>query len=254
MRAATFALGLLLSLWSPRARADGPGVDEILEKVRRASALGLPGARAEVRLTSDDGRKEHRLSAATTTLPGGETRRLVRFLEPADVRGAAFLVVERPGEAAQRLLYLPSQKRVRRVSGGAGAGALMGTDFSYADLDLAGGAGDAHERLEDDTVEGQRCWVVATRPAGSSAYGRIVAWVHPQTGVALRVTFEDKAGKPVKRLEAKRVKQAGTLWYAAESVMETLGQGTRTTLAVTALDTKTPLAADDFTEQALERP
>jgi len=257
MRAASLVLGLVFALVSSEARAEGPTAQEVIEKIRRSSALGLAGARAEVTLTSDDGRggrKEHKLSAATTSLASGETRRLVRFLEPADVRGAAFLVIEKPAQAAQRFLYLPAQKRVRRVSGNAGAGAFMNTDFSYADLDLAGGASDTHERLTDDAVEGQKCWVVATKPAGTSAYGRIVAWVHPQTGVALRVVFEDAAGKPVKRLEAKRVKQAGGLWYAAESVMETIAQGTKTTLAVTALDTKTPLSADDFTEQALERP
>ena len=172
---------------------------------------------------------------------------------PAEVRGVGFLVNERNGQASQRSLYLPAQKRVRRVSGSAGSGTFLNTDFSYADLDLAGGAGDANTLLADETVDGQKCWVVATKPA-DSPYGRILTSVHQQTGVPLRVVYEDKDGKPVKRLESKKVKQLEGRWYAIESVMTTLAAGTTTTLSITSLDTKAALSPDDFTEQALERP
>ena len=241
---------------SPLALAEGPSAAEILEKARRASALGIVGARAEVKLTAVDGKgetKERRLTASALGLPTGEVRRLIRFHEPAEVRGVGFLVNEKPDGKIERWLYLPAQKRVRPVSSTAGGGALLQTDFSYADLDLAGGAGDKHERLGDTVVDKEPCWQVATTPA-QSPYARIVTAVHQKTGVALQIAYEGKDGAPQKRLVVKKVKQAQGRWYAATAEMTTLASGSHTTLEITSLDAAAKLSPDDFTETALEQP
>jgi hypothetical protein len=251
----TSSSALLLALaLAPAARAEEPTAAQILEKARRTGALGLVGARATVKLTVDDGRGGRRERALTAVAAdtGGEVRRLVRFLEPAEVRGVGFLVVEKPGKAAERLLWLPSQKRVRRVSGAAGGGSFLGTDFAYADLDLAGGRDDVQTREKDAEVNGQKCWVVATKPSAGD-YGRIVTYVHQETGVPLRVSFEGADGKPVKRLEVARVKQLGGRWIALESVMETLATGSKTTIVVESLDAAVAISADELSERALER-
>lgn len=245
---------LLLCALATAARADSPTAAEILEKARRTGALGLVGARASVKLSVDDGqggRRERALTALAAERDG-EVRRLVRFLEPAEVRGVGFLVVEKPGKPAERLLWLPAQRRVRRVSGSAGGGSFLGTDFAYADLDLAGGQGDVHTREPDAAVDGAPCWVVATKPA-EGRYGRIVTSVHQQTGVPLQVLFHDAAGALVKRLKVARVKQVDGRWIAMESVMETVATGSKTTIVIDTLDTKAAIAADELSERALER-
>jgi hypothetical protein len=243
-----------LMLLGAVTRADTLTATQILEKSRLSGALGLVNARAEIKLVVDDGHgmvRERKMTASALQT-GPETRRLVRFDEPADVRGVAFLVIEKEGQAPDRFLYLPAQKRVRRVSGKQGGQSFENTDFAYADLDLAGGKGDQLTRDADAVVEGQNCWVVSAVPA-DSPYGKVTTFVHQQTGVPLQVLFLDKEGKQVKRLKATRVKQVEGKWYAFESVMETLAKGSKTTLTIASLDTKATLAADDYTEQALER-
>lgn len=245
---------LVLTLTGAVARADDLTATQILEKSRRSGALGLINARAEVSLVVDDGHggvRERKLTASAIQT-GAETRRLVRFEQPAEVRGVSFLVVEKEGQAPDRLLYLPAQKRVRRVSGRQGGQSFENTDFAYADLDLAGGKGDQLTREADAAVEGQQCWVVSAVPA-DSPYGKVTTYVHQQTGVPLQVLFLDKDGKQVKKLKATRVKQVEGKWYAFESVMETLAKGSKTTLTIASLDTKATLSPDDYTEQALER-
>jgi hypothetical protein len=249
-------LCVAVSLASWTAHADDLSAEQIIDRSRQAGALGQVGGKAEIKLVVDNGKgevKERKISAASIQRPDLEVRRLVRFLDPADVRGVAVLVIEKPGQAADRLLYLPSQKRVRHVSGKQGGQSFQETDFSYADLDLAGGQGDKQQREADAMIDNNPCWVVTTTPA-DSPYGKIVTYVHQKTAVPLQVLFHDKAGQLVKRLKATRVKQVEGKWYAFESVMETLAKGSKTTLTITMLDTKTTLPPDDFTEQALERP
>ena len=236
------------------ARADDLSAASILERSRQSGALGLVNASADIQLTVDDGHgatKQRRLTAAAIQLPN-EVRRVVRFVEPSDVRGVAVLVTEKPGEPAERLLYLPNQKRVRRISGRQGSQSFEETDFSYADLDLAGGQGDQQTREADAPVGGNPCWVVTTVPV-ESPYGKVVTYVHQKTSVPLQVLFYGKDGALTKRLKVSRVKQVDGHWYAFESVMETPGKGTKTTLTITRLDTKATLSPDDFTEQALAR-
>jgi hypothetical protein len=256
VRTPLFLLGLILGLSAaPLARADDLTASQILDKSKRSGALGLVNARADVKLVVDDGKgdvRERRLTASAIQ-QAGEVRRLVRFEEPADVRGVAFLVIEHDGQPADRLLYLPAQKRVRRVSGRQGSQSFENTDFAYADLDLAGGKADVLSREPDADVEGQRCWVVSAVPA-DSPYGKVVTFVHQKTSVPLQVLFEDKDGHLLKRLKATRVKQVDGNWYAFESVMETIARGSKTTLTITSLDSHAKLSPDDYTEQALERP
>lgn len=244
----------LLVLTNTVAHAEELSAAAIIERSRQAGALGLVNAHADIKLVVDDGHggvKERQLTAAAMQLPN-EVRRIVRFVEPSDVRGVAVLVVERAGEPADRFLYLPSQKRVRRISGRQGGQSFEETDFSYADLDLAGGQGDQQTREADADVDGNRCWVVTTVPA-ESPYGKVVTYVHQKTSVPLQILFYGKDGALAKRLKAARVKQVEGRWYAFESVMETVGKGTKTTLTITRLDTKVTQSADDFTEQALAR-
>ena len=252
-----FVACLLLCLSAAStARAADLTADQILEKSRRSGAMGLVGAKAEVKLLVDDGKgdvKERKLTASAVQLPD-EVRHLVRFQDPADVRGVAFLSIEKTGQPSERLLYLPSQKRVRRVSGRAGGQSFQSTDFAYADLDLAGGKDDKSTREADAKVDTSNCWVVSTVPA-DSPYSKVVSFVHQDTGVPLQVLYYDKDGSTlVKRLKATRVKQVDGKWYAFESVMETIAKHSKTTLTILNLDTKSALPADDFTEQALERP
>jgi hypothetical protein len=255
MRSIPFLLTAVVAVASFPARADDLTASQILDRSRRSGALGLVNAKAEIKLVVDDGHggmRERRLTAAAVQLPG-EVRRLVRFEEPAEVRGVAFLVVEKDGQSSDRMLYLPSQKRVRRVSGRQGSQSFENTDFAYADLDLAGGQGDVLTRSPDAAVDGQTCWVIDAVPADGS-YGKVTTFVHQKTGVPLQVLFQDKSGQLVKRLKVSRVKQIDGRWYAFESVMETIAKGSKTTLSLTSLDTHATLAPDDFTEQALERP
>jgi hypothetical protein len=248
------ALFLAISWSASAARADDLTASQILEKSKRSGALGLVNAKAEVKLVVDNGKgdvRERRLTATAIQLPG-EVRRLVRFDEPADVRGVAFLGIEKDGQPSERYLYLPAQKRVRSVSGRQGGQSFENTDFAYADLDLAGGQGDALKREADGAVDGQPCWVVSATPV-DSPYGKVTTYVHQKTSVPLQVLFEDKSGQLMKRLKATRVKQVDGSWYAFESVMETLSKGSKTTLTIVTLDSKAKLSADDYTREALER-
>ena len=59
---------------------------------------------------------------------------VIKFLTPAEIKGVAALTHENSGSSDDNWLYLPANKRVRRMSGANNTASFQGTEFTYEDL------------------------------------------------------------------------------------------------------------------------
>lgn len=182
-----------------------------------------------------------RLFAVHEPTDGGKKllRSMLRLDAPAHLSGAAYLVRETTEDYLRdgMFVYLPSIRRVRRVTGTFADGALMGTDFSYYDFrQLQSAFGDLSATLERPMeVDGRRAHGLLFKPLPESEtrYTAVRAWVDQQTCVPLRVNFHE--GDTIrKQLTSPKttLRQAAGHWYAAEMEMHDLLNDSRTTLKV----------------------
>ncbi|MBE2250602.1 MAG: outer membrane lipoprotein-sorting protein [Myxococcus sp.] len=239
---------------SSSALAEDSAAD-ISRKSREKGALNLVGLTAELKLvtTTSDGKvKEQQLTSSSRTI-GGRSHALARFSAPAGVAGVAVLTVEgAKGEGDDVSLYLPKLKRVRKVARSDRGKAFMDTDFAYADIASNGASDDDVTRVADEKVEGRDCFVLKGKGDDASAYGGVTLFIDQQTFVPMRVDYQDKAGKPLKRYRTLKLKAFKERVIAADAVMENLQTGSKTQLQVLKLE-DSALGDDAFTEQALER-
>ncbi|TDU32127.1 outer membrane lipoprotein-sorting protein [Panacagrimonas perspica] len=184
-----------------------------------------------------------RLYAERELAPDGS--RLVRAMlllsAPPNLSGAAYLIREKDGDLRDGMyVYLPSVKRVRRVTGSIADGGLMGTSFSYADFkqlqNTFGGARTTYEGGGE--IDKRPTHVLAFRPADTTkgGYTLVRTWVDTQTCVPLKAEFHE--GKDVrKRLVSPiaTLKQVDAYWYASVIEMHDLKQDLHTTLRVFAV-------------------
>lgn len=244
----------VLLLWSAVAVADESAA-EISKKSREKGALNLVGLSAELKLitTGKDGKvKEQQLTTSSKTI-GGKNHALSRFSQPAGVAGVAVLTVEvGPGQPDEISLYLPKLKRVRKVAQSERGKAFMDTDFSYADIASNGTRDEDLKKLADEKVEGRDCYVLAGKGGDDSPYGEVKLYVDKQTYVPMKVEYADKAGKPFKLYETKKLKSFKDRVIAAESVMSNLQTGSKTQMTVLKLEDST-LGDEAFTDRGLER-
>ncbi|MFZ5471962.1 MAG: outer membrane lipoprotein-sorting protein [Myxococcota bacterium] len=246
------AVGLLLFASSARAEETAA---EISRKARERGALNLVGLTAKLKLvtTSKDGKvKEQELTTSSKKI-GERAHTLSRFVKPAGVAGVAVLTVEGKGEAGDDIsLYLPRLRRVRKVATSERGKAFMDTDFSYSDLGSAGARDEDVRRLEDQKVDGREAYVLQGNGGEASPYGQVVLYVDKETYVPLKAEYADKGGKPFKAYRSLRLKKFKDRVLAAESSMENLQTGSKTTVHVLELS---PCALGDeaFSERALER-
>ncbi len=68
---------------------------------------------------------------------GGTEKRMIKFLEPADVRGTTLLIVDNDKTQDDMWIYLPALKKTRRIVTTEKGKSFMSSEFSNADMSSA---------------------------------------------------------------------------------------------------------------------
>lgn len=184
----------------------------------------------------------------------GERWSLTRFLKPADVRGVAVLTRDHPGDKSEQWLYLPALGRVRRISASRKGGRFVGSDIYFEDLRDREVEMDRHRYLGKRKLGKIVCKVLESVPVdpANSVYTKRVSWIHPASLLPLRVDyFQRHSKKPVKRLQAKRIRKIQGVWTVTDSVMKDLTSGHRTRIRYSGVKYNQKLPDSLFTSRAL---
>jgi hypothetical protein len=195
-----------------------------------------------------------------TGLPVPADRSLIRFTDPADIRGTAFLVWEQPPADDDRFLYLPSLGRVRRIAASESQESFVGSDFTYEDI---GG-----RRFEDYTyslVDDASSWTGANGtpvPAyrlesrhidRAARFPRVVSLVRKDAFVVVHADIHNRRDEVQKTFDARRVEPVQGFWTVMAMTMRDDLQRTRTDMTVEHVAYNVGLRPDDFSRRELER-
>jgi len=164
----------------------------------------------------------------------GEGRLNVRVVEPKDLAGASYLLIQKEG-TEQLYFYLPAANKVQQVSGDDLNRPLWGTDLSYSDLKQLQGlaAAGLTKRIADQVVAGRPSYVLETQLADATPqYATMRSFVDQKSCVPLRSDFLDKSGKTVKQLEADAatLSQLDPYWFVTAYTMKDLARDSQTAI------------------------
>jgi hypothetical protein len=122
---------LLLS----QVSAQVPDANHIMNRSREQTMVGSMQATISLSIIEKSGAKRSRSIAMTTkSFSGGLEKRFIKFLEPADVRGTAMLIVDNKEVSDEIWIYLPALKKTRRISSSENGKSFMSSEFSNADM------------------------------------------------------------------------------------------------------------------------
>ncbi|HEY1075782.1 MAG TPA: outer membrane lipoprotein-sorting protein [Fontimonas sp.] len=167
-----------------------------------------------------------------------KVRATLRIATPEYLAGAAYLVrqSETPGQDGM-YVFLPSVKRVRRISGEFSDGPLLGTNISYYDFkQMQHAVGDASAARErDDKLQDRPVYVMTYTPTGEAGtqYSLVRLWIDQKSCVPLQVEFMEN-GKLRKRLsgDAETLTRSGDHWYLSETRLDDLKDQSSTQIRV----------------------
>lgn len=185
--------------------------------------------------------------------PGVE-KKIIFFVSPADVRNTAFLNLnyEEVGKDDDQWIYLPSLKKIKRISSESKSDYFMGSDFTYDDISDRTPDQDTHKLLRTEELNGETCFVVESIPKESgSMYSKTISWVMKDKWLYLKREFYDKDKKLLKIDSAEDYKQIDGIWTTTHRVMNNIQKKHKSDIVYS--DVKYDTGIDDyqFTEHAL---
>ena len=184
----------------------------------------------------------------------GDSKMVLRFTVPAEVKGVALLVVNHPDRASDQWMWTPAIERDRRIALQDRSTRFFGTDFSFEDLEERDVNQYDYTMGADDTIDGAPCWTIQSVPkqAKSSQYTRSRVRIRKDNYAFARIENEIK-GEVVRRLNYADIANVQGIWTARRLEMTDLRRGSRTVLTLDKLQYNVPMKEEDFTLQAIRR-
>lgn len=234
-----FAVGMIFALvlsagsfWlgnkADAAPPPPPRVEDLMKKSVQSVYASNEESVYAMRLRGMDGAESLRRMKIWFKSNGPESAKiLIKFLEPADIRGTGLLSIVEKGKDPDQYVYLPALKKVRRIVGGNRNEPFLGSDFSMADLSAGKGDTRMEYRLDgEEKCDGTApCWkIVGEAKKGadreSLSYSKIVLRMRKDNSIVMKSEFYNLAGQLEKIMTLEDVRKEGSRWVVNRMRME----------------------------------
>jgi outer membrane lipoprotein-sorting protein len=186
---------------------------QIMQKSQ--DAMTLAGLESVNTLTINDGKGNQRVrkfsSAQKTDASKKVTKMVMRFLEPADVKGTGILTFDYEDKDDDMWLYMPALRKVRRIVSSEKTKNFMGSEFTNSDITKPSITEYTYKMLGSENVGDVECWkieiVPATKEIGNAyGYSKKICWIGKTDYTARKNEFYDLEGKLLKVMVTDKVK------------------------------------------------
>jgi hypothetical protein len=178
----------------------------------------------------------------------GDSKAILRFTAPAEVKGVGLLIVNHTDRASDQWMWRPSIGRDQRIALQDRSTRFFGTDFSFEDLEERDVDQNDLKLSSDDAG----AWKIESRPKKSSQYTYSYLWVKKDNYTITKIEAYNKKGL-ARTIEYKDYQMVKGIWIAMTTEVFDLARKSHTTLKYDKLDVNLPLSPDAFTLQALRR-
>jgi outer membrane lipoprotein-sorting protein len=186
---------------------------QIMQKTQ--DVMTVSGLESINTLTISDGKGNQRLrkfsSAQKTDAAKQVTKMVMRFLEPADVKGTGILTFDNETKDDDMWLYMPALRKVRRIVSSEKTKSFMGSEFTNADITKPSMTDYAYKMLGSEPVGDVECWKIEMVPATkeisvASGYSKKIGWIGKTDYTTRKTEFYDLEGKLLKVMMTDKVK------------------------------------------------
>lgn len=252
-------IGLILVLFAQTTSQDSLA-QKIMYRVYNRPQFDDMHAKVTLQLIDSRGNKREKLMEiwSKRNPKTDETKMLIKFFEPADIRGTAFLIYEHKDRDDDMWFYLPAIRKVRRLAASGKAGAFMGSDFSNYDI----GGGEYEDWnfkfLHEDEINGIPCWVIESIPRDKTViqktgYSKQINWVRKNNYLIQRTDYFDRSGTLFKRIKLIESKNINGIWLEKKIEATDLDSDHKSVISFHDIETNSGLSDNMFSLRKLKR-
>ena len=255
MKKAFLTLAAILTAFS--LNAQNLSGRDIIKKVKDNPNGENRYAKLDLVLEKSNGSKRERKVESWAMDIGEDTKTMMFFTYPGDVKGTGFLTwnYDEIGKDDDKWLYMPALKKTRRISGSSSkTDYFMGTDFTYDDMGDRNVDEDDHKFLREETLDGFDCYVVESVPKDKrEIYSKKISWIRKDCFMGIKVEFYDKLGKLHRVLNVSDIKKIQGYWTRSKMVMENVQTKHKTILTFSDMKYDLKIDQDMFNVTKLEK-
>lgn len=166
-----------------------------LAKKFEADNNGFVGesGRTEMVLIDAHGEKVTRVMRGKTKEVKGDGDKSISIFEnPKDVKGTKMLTWSHKSKDDDQWLYLPSVRRVKKISSKNKSASFMGSEFSYEDLGSQEVEKYKFKWIKDDKFNGEDVHVIERIPTYKSGYSKQISYTSKKYSNPLKVEYYDR--------------------------------------------------------------
>lgn len=236
---------------------------DIMEKNFFASKIKSMKTESTMVLINDKGQQRERKNTTLLKLQdnGIDSKLLVKFSTPTDIKGTGFLQVEHSDGDDDLWLYLPALKKSRRLVASNKKDSFLGSDFSYGDISLPKVDLYRHTLLRSEPIDQHDSYVIESIPANdavksNSGYSKKITWVRKDTLLEAKVEYYDLSARLLKTqltTNHQRVESDPQRWFALYREMTNHQTEHKTILRFDKIEPGVPAPDELFTTRFIER-
>jgi outer membrane lipoprotein-sorting protein len=245
-RTAGWKAAALALLAAASARAQDPR--EIIREVQRRQFAKSQRYEGTLEVTSGEKKIATKSWVYERIGSFGNSKAVLRFTAPAEVKGVGLLIVNHPDRASDQWMWRPAIGRDQRIAFQDRATRFFGTDFSFEDLEER----DADQYDFKLLGEENGLWKIESRPRKSSQYVYSYFWIKKDNYTFQKIEGYAKKGL-ARIIDYKDYQQVSGIWTARLTEVYDVERKSHTSLRYDKLEYNVALKDDEFTLQALRR-
>ncbi|WP_353777257.1 outer membrane lipoprotein-sorting protein [Winogradskyella sp. 3972H.M.0a.05] len=253
MKKIAFIIALSTALGINAQSAEERGLE--VAKAAEQADLGFGSSTVNLKmiLKNKNGQTSERLlTTKTLELTEDGDKSLIVFNSPKDVKGTSTLTFTHKVGSDDQWLFLPSIKRVKRISSNNKSGPFVGSEFAYEDLSSQEVEKYTYKFLEE---KGDLLIVEQDPVDPKSGYTRRIVTYNKNKGYRIeKAEFYDRKNALLKTLTYSDYKlYKNKFWRASTFTMVNHQSNKETILQFSDYDFDVALTDEDFTQVALKR-
>jgi hypothetical protein len=126
---------LILLVLPALLQAQQPNADQLMSRSFDLTRTESLNATVNLTIKEKNGSTRSRtISMSSASFGGGVEKRLIRFIDPPDVRGTSMLVYDNKDTPDEMWIYLPAHRKTRRIVSAEKGKSFMSSEFSNSDM------------------------------------------------------------------------------------------------------------------------
>ncbi|MCK9346674.1 MAG: outer membrane lipoprotein-sorting protein [Bacteroidales bacterium] len=211
------AVILFISGISNVASSQTPTAKEVQHKSIEVTRVTGTEAISTLIIIGKNGEKRVRkMSMLSKLYDNGLTeKKMVKFTEPADVKGTGFLSYDYHDKPDDKWIFMPALRKTRRIISSENAKSFMGSEFSYADMALPTVEDFNYKFLTEETVNGEACYVLEIIPKNKDSeeengFSKKISYIGKKDFVIRKAVYFNLTGEKEKVMTVKSITEVDT--------------------------------------------